>query len=222
MMNMIMTRKILNLIPALACIILASCSGQANFADGDTQKRNEVKMIRIPFMITFDQKNASLSKNAIDQLDNFMMKVNISYGDEISLDLPLQRDGKLSEENVKRMTFLSNILKERGLHLSPEVTPYGMSPAEGQARLLISRYTVIPPTCGDWSIPSNDNYGNAATANFGCANQASLGLMVANPRDLITGENNTTPYTENAAKAIYTYKTKKPTSLSSITTKKKK
>lgn len=205
----------------LACLLLANCSGVSNFANGDSQKRNEVEMIKIPFMITFDSGNSSLSDKAIQRLDQFMMKSNVSYGDELSMDFPLKRDGSLSEENRKRMTFLSGLLKKRGLHLSANVTPYGISPAVDQARLLISRYVVTPPLCGDWSQPSTGNYGNMNLPDFGCSSQANLGLMVANPRDLITGVANGVPDSEKAAKAVLTYRTKKPGKLSSGKAKKK-
>ena len=204
----------------MACLILSNCSGSANFTDGDTQKRNLVEMIKIPFIMSFASGRSDLSGIAIERLDKFMMRSNVSYGDELSMDFPLNRDGSLSDENRKRMIFLSGLLKKRGLHLSPDITPYGMSPAENQARLLISRYIVTPPVCDDWSQPSTGNYNNVNIPNFGCSTQANLGLMVANPRDLITGIANGTPDSEKAANAVRANRTKKPGKLSSGTAKK--
>lgn len=217
-MKNIVMKKIMNnvssLISALVCLLLVSCSGAANFADGDNHKRNEVQMVKIPLMVTFNAGNSQLSEESIARLDMFMMRSNVSYGDELSLDFPLNRDGSLSEMSQKRMAYISGLLKKRGLHLAPNVTPYGLSPGTDQARFLISRYLVTPPTCGDWSQPSSSNYGNASLPEFGCANQANLGLMVANPRDLISGEPNSTPDTESAAKAVLTFREKPPTKLS--------
>ncbi|VAV87091.1 hypothetical protein MNBD_ALPHA02-429 [hydrothermal vent metagenome] len=199
----------------LASLVLASCSGAANFSNGDSQKRNEVTMIKIPFMVAFEAGNTSLSNDAIRQLDMFIMRNNVSYGDELSMDFPLGRDGGLSDENQKRLTFLTGLLKTRGLHLAADVTPYGMSPAPDKARLLISRYLVTPPRCGDWSQPSTGNYGNMNLPDFGCSTQAALGLMVANPRDLITGTTGGAQDAEKAAKSVYNYRTKKPAKSSS-------
>ena len=213
-------KSIPGLLSSLACLVLVGCSGAANFTDGDNQKRNQVQMIKIPFMMTFEASSANLSDEGIARLDNFMMRSNVSYGDELSLDFPLNRDGSLSDMNRKRLNFMAGHLKERGVRLSPDVTPYGMSPADNQARFLISRYVVTPPVCGDWSQPSTDNYANASLAELGCSNQANLGLMVANPRDLIIGVSNGVPDTENSAKAIHTYRTKKPTKLSKTSKKK--
>lgn len=213
-MKKIVMKRIANYLSALACLALASCSGAANFTDGDNQNRNEVQMIKIPFMVTFGVDSPSLSDESIARLDMFMMRSNVSYGDELSMDFSLNRDGGLSEMSRKRMAFMSGHLKERGLRLSAEVTPYGMMPPAGQARFLISRYVVTPPTCGDWSQPSTGNYGNASLQELGCANQASLGLMVANPRDLITGATTRAMDTESAARAVLTFRTRKPTKLS--------
>lgn len=209
-------KKIIHCISGLTFLALAGCNNAANFANGDLQTRNEVEMVRIPYMITFVTDDSKLSDESIEHMDVFMMKSNVSYGDELSLDLPLQRDGNLSEQSHKKMSYLTELLKKRGLHLSAEVTPYGLSPNKDQARLLISRYVVTPPRCGNWTA-SNDNYTNSATSGFGCANQANLGLMIANPRDLIVGETNNVPDTESAAKAVHTYRTKKPTKLSKNT-----
>lgn len=217
-MKKIMKRKnmenISRLFSVLACLMLVSCSGAANFVDGDNQKRNEVQMIKIPFMITFDVGSPNLSGESVERLDMFMMRSNVSFGDELSMDFPLNRNGGLSEMSQKRMAFMSSHLKKRGLRISSEVTPYGLSPAANQARFLVSRYVVTPPACGDWSQPSTGNYGNASLSELGCTTQANLGLMVANPRDLIAGTANNIPDTEQAAKAVKTYRTKEPTKLS--------
>jgi len=195
-------RHIVKSVAGLTFLALAGCSGSAHFSDGDPQKRNEVTMVRIPFMLTFAADQADLSAEAIAQLDQFLMRSNVSYGDELSMDFPLERDGGLSPQNRKRMAYLAALLKERGLHLAAEVTPFGLSPGPDQARFLLSRYVVTPPQCGDWSQPSTDNYGNASLQNLGCASQAQLGLMVANPRDLVTGVSNDVPNAENAARAV--------------------
>lgn len=217
-MKKILKRKkmsnISGIISALACLMLVSCSGAANFADGDNQKRNEVQMIKIPFMVTFVAGSSELTNESVKQLDMFMMRSNVSFGDELSLDFPLNRNGSLSEISQKRMAFISGHMKKRGMHISSEVTPYGLSPMVNQARLLVSRYVVTPPVCGDWSHLSTDNNGNNSLSELGCTNQANLGLMVANPRDLIIGTTNDVPNTESAAKAVKVYKTKAPTTLS--------
>lgn len=53
--------------------------------------------------------------------------------------------------------------------------------------IVLERYLVTPPACPDWSRRSGIDYANLPHANFGCATQTNLGLMIANPRDLVRG-----------------------------------
>lgn len=46
-------------------------------------------------------------------------------------------------------------------------------------------WTAEVPDCGDWRGQRAMQESNQPWANFGCANQRNLGLMVADPRDLL-------------------------------------
>lgn len=50
----------------------------------------------------------------------------------------------------------------------------------------IERYVVIPPSCADFSNP-NEWSQSYKSSNFGCSDESALGMMVANPRDLVRG-----------------------------------
>ncbi|PHZ84873.1 CpaD family pilus assembly lipoprotein [Paremcibacter congregatus] len=219
-----MTKNIIHIIlkslSGLSCLVIAGCAGSSHYMDGDSHKRNEVQMVRIPHVITFGPTAHELSATEVARLDRFMMTSHVSYGDELSMDFPLTRDGQLTEQDQERLTALTALLKKRGLHLAPNVTPYGSSPGKHQARLLVSRYVVTPPHCGDWSQPSTDNFNNAPLKTFGCASQAQLGLMVANPRDLVVGNANNHPNAEQAARGVKGYLTKPATTTTATSTKK--
>jgi pilus assembly protein CpaD len=51
----------------------------------------------------------------------------------------------------------------------------------------IERHVVVLPDCPDWQKPETQNWKNLPMPNFGCANQTNLGLMVADPGDLVRG-----------------------------------
>lgn len=197
-----------NLLVTSSCIaFMSACStsGTSNFTGVEAQNRNTVEMVRIPMTLNFAAGEESISNNEIAKLNHFLMTTNIRYGDEFSMDFPLERDGSLSALNQKRLAYISNLLKDSGLQMSAIVTPYGTEPNPNSARLLVSKYVVTPPQCGDWTQPSTPNYNNAPLSNLGCATQANLGLMIANPRDLITGQEGMPPNAERAAKAIERY-----------------
>lgn len=56
-----------------------------------------------------------------------------------------------------------------------------------RVEIVLERYVVTPPACPDWSRRSGVDYANRAHSNFGCATETNLGLMIANPRDLVRG-----------------------------------
>jgi len=192
----------------LAGLILNGCSNASQYKGHEAQKRNLVEMVRIPYVLSFDAEKAALSSDEVRALDIFLSRSSVGYGDELSMDFALERDGKITSLNEERLEHIREILMQRGLRLSYELTPYGRTPEQNTARLLVSRYVVTPPQCGDWSQPSTGNYQNALMRDHGCSTQAQLGLMIANPKDLITGVSSSQTDTEKAAKAIKTYRTK--------------
>ncbi len=193
---------------SLSCLAFTTgctSSGLSNFTGVEAQNRNIVEMVRVPYNMSFNANEASLSEAEIVKLNQFLRTSNITYGDEFSMDFPLENDGSLSEIDSRRLMYISSLLKDSGLHMSEAITPYGMEPKNNTGRLLVSKYVVTPPECGDWRQPADPNYDNAPLSNLGCASQANLGLMVANPRDLITGQEGGKPNAERTARAVERY-----------------
>jgi pilus assembly protein CpaD len=56
-----------------------------------------------------------------------------------------------------------------------------------RVEVVLERYLVTLPPCPDWSRQSGTDFANLPHSNFGCATQTNLGLMVAEPRDLVRG-----------------------------------
>ncbi len=196
-------------IGATCLTLTAGCAGNMTQYTGiEQQNRNEVELVRIPFNIQFPQNQVELDGREIVKLNNFLNTADVTYGDEFSMDFPLDRNGNLSELDKQRLVYISNLLKESGLYMSEAITPYGMEPTAGTGRLLISKYVVSTPDCGDWSQKSYPNYENAPLNNLGCANQANLGLMVANPRDLIIGAEGAPASAERSAGAVERYRSR--------------
>jgi pilus assembly protein CpaD len=67
-----------------------------------------------------------------------------------------------------------------------DTSPRATVPAN-HAILAIGRYTVTLPPCPNWSSPPQAEYTNAYRSNWGCADAVNLGLMVAQPSDLVSG-----------------------------------
>jgi pilus assembly protein CpaD len=77
----------------------------------------------------------------------------------------------------------------------------------GNARVVVARSKASVPGCPDWSARSDFNPNNGLTSNYGCATNANLAAMVANPEDLVHGAESTGETTVmTASKAIDAYR----------------
>jgi pilus biogenesis lipoprotein CpaD len=72
----------------------------------------------------------------------------------------------------------------RGLAL-PEVEVREVADQTGAISVSFERVYVRLPECRGWWVESTFNPSNSPHINFGCATQRALGMMVANPADLI-------------------------------------
>ncbi|HTO85081.1 MAG TPA: CpaD family pilus assembly lipoprotein [Methylomirabilota bacterium] len=73
------------------------------------------------------------------------------------------------------------------------------------------RYEAVLPTCGDWTASlSHDPYNDVAP-NFGCALQRDIGLMAADPADLVRARPAAPTDAQNAGRVIQRYRVGAPT-----------
>jgi pilus assembly protein CpaD len=84
----------------------------------------------------------------------------------------------------QRMATISNELLRFGI----VAVPGGLAGVpRDRAIIAVGRYMVTLPGCPNWSQGPASDFTNARSSNFGCATATNLGLMVANPADLVAG-----------------------------------
>jgi pilus biogenesis lipoprotein CpaD len=78
----------------------------------------------------------------------------------------------------------------------------------GVAVIRRERYLVMLPPCPDWSKPAAGagDFTNTASSNFGCAAAVNLGLMIAQPADLVEARQVGLTDAHPAAAAVNTYR----------------
>jgi hypothetical protein len=105
--------------------------------------------------------------------------MDLCYGDRISIDDPLSSGATRAAVEAVAGRF--------GLLVgdTAPVTP-GMVNA-GTARIIVTRTSAQVPGCPDWSAKSDANFKNATSTNYGCASNANLAAMVADPEHLLKG-----------------------------------
>jgi len=107
------------------------------------------------------------------------------------------------------------LAEERAAAISHELLAYGIvaealplqAVPTNHAIIGVGRYAVTLPACPNWSESPNAEYTNAQRSNWGCAAATNLGLMVANPADLVSGRTLAPADGQPAVNAVHLYMT---------------
>lgn len=151
---------------------------------------------------------------AVDYREKYPIGVT-SETVSLALPVPTAAGGFASEDEIRLDAVLAGYLDRGHGPLTVVVGPPGAMPgfaelsalrerllesgvAENAIRLVslpqvpagtlllrYERFNVLVPSCGDWSSDPGRNPRNDVHSNFGCAVQRGIGLMVADPADLV-------------------------------------
>jgi pilus biogenesis lipoprotein CpaD len=163
--------------------LLAACTGNQVASPGanDQVARNSVQLVRFAHTVKAeDDGTDTLSGKTLTELNVFLANTNVGYGDVVMID-----SAKSASED--RVTEIADMIRSRGFTYAGR-TLLGGKPESGDLILYVERYTVTTPNCGLWPNEPDSSRKNNVSSFNGCANTSNLGLMVANPRDLITGQ----------------------------------
>ena len=138
------------------------------------------------------------------RIDDWFQAMNLRYGDRVAVADPYGSSGTF--EAVEQIAARYGILVSGdGAIEDGTVTP-------GRARVVVTRSSASVPGCPDWSAKSGLNYNNAIYPNYGCAVHSNLAAMVANPEDLVQGQQGTgETVVLTSTKAIDSYREQEPT-----------
>jgi pilus biogenesis lipoprotein CpaD len=153
--------------------------------------------------VYFATDRSALTAGERDRLLTFLRTVQPSPRDSIRLEGHAdERATELYnlELAARRAEQVQAFLEEAGYgDLTVTATALGEAlpavPSTGPAawqlnrrvEVVLERYLVTLPGCPDWSRESGTDFANLPFSNFGCATEANLGLMVAEPKDLVRG-----------------------------------
>ena len=198
-----MARKLLPL-TALA-LALAGC-GTVNRG---MESVHQPVVQRTDYVIDLASAGVGLAPGEQERLDGWFRSIGLSYGDRVAIDDPSGSAGG----------DVAELLARRGMSI------YGAAPVtagrvgDGSVRVVVSRAAATVPGCPDWSRPSAPDFVGSTMSNYGCANNAALAAMVADPLDLISGRDPGTAVDPAVAtKAIDAFRAARPTGAQGIKT----
>lgn len=118
----------------------------------------------------------------------------------------------LAREHVKRGSGPIAVKGKDGAQAAAELARHGVHQASiivdegGDAtEIRVPVWVAIVPECGNFEKPLNPDYENAPNSNYGCSIQRNIGLMVANPADLVRARKPTGRDGQRAADVLDKY-----------------
>ncbi len=177
---------------AVAMLVAGCTPDAARWTPAETPKQNKVEFVAMPHQVRF-VPNAATPVNGEDKaLAGFFAGIDHNYGDQVTVDAgPRGANAASDALAAKRLEVVTAMLRKLGIRAQIASRPSvdGALTRDGVV-VTVGRYIVTGPNCPDRSKPESDDYTNTTQSNYGCATVTNLGLMVANPGDLLMG---TTP-----------------------------
>lgn len=175
-------RRLLIAILCLAGATLAACGDSApEYASADSPKNNRVVAVRHEHVVRFAGNASALDPQETARLSRFLAGNRSESGAVIAVGPATSGALNAGRERVVRDALIT-----RG-YRPVDVVYVTSADALNQVTVSISSSVVVTPRCPDYSKPTEYNYTNTPHSNHGCANTHNLGVMVADPADLIRG-----------------------------------
>lgn len=182
-------------------LTLGACGGMPTNASLNSVHQPVVERTSYVLDLTTSPDGLPISEQR--RLADWFDTMDLRYGDRVSIDDPLASGATFNA--VNQIAGRDGIIVSEGA----PVTEGHVQP--GQVRVVLTRSTASVPGCPDWSVKSEMNYTNATSPGFGCSVNGNLAAMVANPEDLISGQQGTgETVVMSSTKAIDSYRSQAP------------
>jgi len=203
-----------------ALLLVAAALGGCSHTVGDVPDRglaavNVPVIVRADYVFDAAASGDRLAPGEASRLDNWFRGLGLGYGDTIYVD---------SAYSGGAVADVARVASNYGMMVTPGAPMTAGAVQPDSLRVVVSRNRAEVPNCPNWSTPSQPNFENRTMPNFGCSVNGNLAAMVANPEDLIHGqEGGAVVDVMTATKAVGTYRNAQPTGtkgLQNIDTKK--
>jgi pilus assembly protein CpaD len=203
-------RRVTSITAALIATGLAGC---ASGPSGPVTAQNNPSLYsvhqpvvqRTDFVIDLDASGDTLSYAERARLAAWLDTIELRYGDRLYVEEPRDYPSPGARAGV------AGLVGEYGMLLQPGAAPIvsGVT-APGTIRIVASRATASVPGCPDWAEKLAPSV--ATSPNFGCATNSNLAAMIADPNDLVLGQQgNSSSSAGTANRAVRVYRDRTPT-----------
>jgi len=161
----------------------------ARWTPSEAPKENKVDFVTMTHEVHFAPGATTVAPGEDRSLSAFLDQIELTYGDQVTLDAgPHGNNAPADDLAAKRVASVTAMLRQMRVHAQPAARPTVNGALDRDAIVVtVGRYVVTLPNCPDRSKPEADDYANVPPSNYSCATVTNLGLMVANPGDLVHG-----------------------------------
>jgi pilus assembly protein CpaD len=195
---------------ALLAALAAGCSASPEEARGtNAPKAAQTRLLDRSLTLRFPRGTTRLSPSEVDRLAGFLREVELRPGELVVLGNGDDRDPL---GGARRTQVAEQIRNAGAVPVQGATPPRGAEAAANDPDTVVvsvPRREVVPPACPDWS-DAPARVTNLPSSNFGCATASNLGLMVADPRDLVSGRVPGAADAAVAARSVQAYRQGKP------------
>lgn len=184
-------------------MVLGGCGGMA-MQNASLESVHQPVISRTNYALDINAGPSGLSIPEQRRLAGWFEALDLRYGDRITLDDPLR--------SPTSRAAIEAVAGRYGILLGDEapVTPGAVAP--GTVRVVVTRASAAVPGCPDWSAKSDSTLANATSSNYGCATNANMAAMIADPEHLLKGASGQGVTTVmSSTKAIDSYREAPPT-----------
>ena len=172
--------------------ILAACTnpsidfGTPVYNQDYTQKfALNVESLHLTLSLPGADGQERLTPGEIRRLDKFVSGYMAERRGQLVVSIPASASGE--RRVLGRAKQIADRARRQGLHADEIMLRVAIEENRADAPVVVGydKLVVRVPECGDWSKESSHDLTNTPSPNFGCSMQRAVGLMVADPADLI-------------------------------------
>ncbi len=187
-------------LPLLAPALLLGACGTYN---GGLEPVHQPVVQRNDYVLDLQTAGYALAPGEAQRLAGWMASMGLRYGDRVAID-----DGGAGTAGRSEVAAEAG---RYGLLLADQAPVTVGQIAPGTVRVIITRMSASVPNCPDQTHPGGLTVDASTSSNFGCATNANLAAMIADPADLVRGASGSPTADPNrSAKAIGAYRAAAP------------
>lgn len=186
---------------------LAACTPEMDMQGVDPRTyydehpiKNQVETHSLSQQVHFGAGEPRLDNGEIMRLRHALHDVSPMAADGVRVQM-----ATLDYSNKTRRRHLLAVLRSMGFTGDKISFQPSGALSRGDVRVDVQYAVVVPPDCPDWRRSPVTTYSNTMQGNFRCATEVNLGVMVADPHDLVHGPSRMSPDTQRSVRVVDQY-----------------